>query len=142
MLEQDHHEIELLFDQYDRAGEDERARLIERACYEIEAHTRASQETFYPAVRAAMGDDGAELVEDALIGNTRVSRLIKEIRGMHANDPSVEAKFAVLMELARQHVDEEEVEMFPLVKTNMDSQLGLLGDALEQQKHLFEMSTQ
>jgi len=72
MLEQDHHEIEVLFDQYDCAGEDERAGLIERARYEIETHTRASQEIFYPAVRAAMGRES----QLGLLGERSSSRNI------------------------------------------------------------------
>jgi hemerythrin superfamily protein len=140
MLEQDHHQIELLFDQYDRAGPDEQPHLVERICLELDAHTRVEEEMFYPAVRAALGQDGVELVEEALSDHARATRLIQEIRDLRVSDPSVSPKFAMLMEIARQHVDEEESEMFPLVRANMEPQLGLLGEALEQQRRLFDAS--
>jgi hypothetical protein len=41
------------------------------------------------------------------------------------------------MEDVLHHFDEEESEMFPLVRVNMEPQLGLLGEALEQQRRLF-----
>ncbi|HEX3244585.1 MAG TPA: hemerythrin domain-containing protein [Chloroflexota bacterium] len=136
VLEQDHHEIEMLFDQYERAGVEEQPRLIERVCFQLEAHTRAEEETFYPAVRSALGQDGVELVEEALAEHTRVARLIQEIRAFRPGDELMERKFAVLMDEVRYHVDEEESEMFPLVRANMEPQLGLLGEALEQRHQI------
>jgi hemerythrin superfamily protein len=136
MLEQDHHEIEMLFDQYERAGEGDQARLIERMCFEIEAHARIEEEMFYPAVRSALGQDGVELVDEALVEHRRLERHMDSIRSMHTGDSAVSSRAALLMEDFRHHVDEEESEMFPLVRASMEPQLGLLGEALEQQRHL------
>jgi hemerythrin superfamily protein len=140
MLKQDRHEIELLFDQYERARVDEQLRLMERICFELEAHIRVEEEMFYPAVRAVLGQDGVELVQEGLADHARVSRLIDEIRGLSVDDSSVGRKFAMLVEEVRYNWDEEESEMFPLVRANMEPQLGLLGEAMEQQRHLFDVS--
>lgn len=140
MLEQDHHEIEMLFDQYDRAADDEKPLLIDRICYEIEAHACVELGMFYPAVRSALGPDGAELVAEALVEHHRVARDIESIRATRRDDSVIEQKFALLMENVRYHVDEQETEMFPLVRANMASQLGALGEALDQQRHLLEMA--
>jgi hemerythrin-like domain-containing protein len=140
VLEQDHHEIELLFDQYERAGDDERARLINRICREIEAHTRLEEEMFYPAVRSSLGQDGVELVDEALGEHRRLERHISGIRSMQTDDSANRSMLALLMDGFRHHVDEEESEMFPLVRASMEPQLGLLGEALEQQRRLFAQS--
>src|SRR5688572_13640774 len=110
MLEQDHHEIEMLFDQYERAGEGDQARMIERICFEIEAHARIEEEMFYPAVRSALGQDGVELVDEALVEHRRLERHMDSIRSMHTGDSAVSSRAALLMEDFRHHVDEEESE--------------------------------
>jgi hemerythrin superfamily protein len=138
MLERDHHEIELLFDQYDRAADDERMPLMERICLEIETHSKVEEAMFYPAVRAALGEDGVELVDEALEDHQRIARHLDQIRSMQPEDPALASCVVLLMEDVRHHVDEEESEMFPLVRANMDPPLGMLGEALEQQRHLLE----
>jgi hemerythrin superfamily protein len=140
MLEQDHHEIEMLFAQYERANDDERAKLIEPICREIEAHTRVEEEMFYPEVRVTLGQEGVELVDEARDEHERVTRQIREIRSMEEGDPTRTLRFAVAIGDVRHHVDQEESEMFPLVRVNMEPQLGVLGEAMLQQRQLFEVS--
>ena len=139
MLEQDHHEIEMLFDQFELANDDERAKLIEPICREIEAHTRVEEEMFYPEVRVTLGQDGVELVDDARDEHERVIRQIREIRSMPEGDPARALRFARVIEDVRYHLDQEESEMFPLVRVNMEPQLGVLGEAMLQQRQIFEV---
>jgi iron-sulfur cluster repair protein YtfE (RIC family) len=139
MLEQDHHEIEMLFDQFERANDDERAKLIEPICREIEAHTRVEEEMFYPQVRVTLGQDGIELIDEARDEHERVTRQIREIRSMPEGDPARVLRFALVIEDIRYHLDQEESEMFPLVRVNMEPQLGVLGEAMLQQRQIFEV---
>ena len=139
MLEQDHHEIEMLLDQFERANDDERAKLIEPICREIEAHTRVEEEMFYPEVRVTLGQDGIELIDEARDEHERVTRQIREIRSIPEGDPARALRFALVIEDVRHHVDQEESEMFPLVRVNMEPQLGVLGEAMLQQRQIFEV---
>jgi iron-sulfur cluster repair protein YtfE (RIC family) len=139
MLEQDHHEMEMLFDQYEGASDAQRSKLIEPICREIETHFRVEEELFYPEVRVALGHDGVELVDEARGEHERVSRRIREIRFMHENDPSRASRFALVMEDVRYHVDKEESELFPRVRVNMEPQLGVLGEAMMQQRQMLEV---
>lgn len=134
LLEQDHHEVEQLFDQYDRANDREKQPIVQRICMELEAHTQIEQEIFYPAVRSGLGQDGEELVAEGLAEHQHVTQLIQQIRGMSPADQAIPPKLMVLMEDVRHHVDEEESEMFPLVQSSMTSDIDQLGQQMEQRK--------
>lgn len=134
LLEQDHHQVEQLFDQFDRASESDKQQIVERICMELETHTQIEQEIFYPAVRSGLGQDGNELVDEGLVEHQNVNQLIQQIRAMTPGEQGFDARVTVLMEEVRHHVDEEETEMFPLVQSSMSSQLDSLGQQLEQRK--------
>ena len=113
LLEQGHHQLEQLFDQFERASEQNRQPLVQRICNELLVHAQIEQEIFYPAVRSGLGQDGEDLVEESLTEHQQIGRLVDEVRRMSSSDQTLSAKLTVLMEEVRHHVDEEESEMFP-----------------------------
>src|SRR3954469_25283054 len=117
LLEEDHQEVDGFFDEYENledAGEKERMAL--KICLALTVHTQIEEEIFYPAAREAI--EKAELIDEAIVEHASAKQLIAEIEEMDANDELYDAKVKVLGEQVRHHVEEEEGELFPQVKSS------------------------
>lgn len=115
LLHADHERVRLLFGELDslRGIEDEdehKAELVDDICYELTVHGMLEEEIFYPALRAATGDD--ELLDDAELDHAGVRELVGQLEVMYPGDEHFEATVAVLAEEFGHHVEKEEREMF------------------------------
>jgi hemerythrin superfamily protein len=120
LLENDHREVELLFDEFDELGNDsKKEELAQMICMALTVHAQIEEEIFYPAARDATGDD--ELIDEAIVEHAGAKNLIAEIEEMSAGDELFDAKVKVLGEQMKRHIMEEEEELFPeLAQTKMD----------------------
>lgn len=133
LLEQDHREVEEMFDQYDElAGGDKRKQdLAQKICQALTIHTKIEEEIFYPAARKATKDD--DLIDEAVVEHASVKNLIGEIEKMRIGDDLYDAKMRVLEEMVKRHVQEEEEELFPeLASAGMD--IAAVGQELARRK--------
>jgi hypothetical protein len=89
------------------------------------------EEIFYPAARAATGDD--DLLDEAVVEHAGAKHLIEEIESMEIGDDLYDAKIRVLGEQIKHHVKEEEEELFPEVERS-DIDLKAVGKELEGRK--------
>lgn len=137
LLKADHDEVRGLFEQFRQAQEAEdmdRMKELQKQIFsELETHTRIEEDIFYPAVREAdeeLGDTVAEGVQEHHV----VKVLMREIESVSGEETYI-AKMKVLMENVEHHADEEESEMFPEVREQMDEpRLQELGAELEAAK--------
>ena len=140
LLTQDHDNVKALFQQFEEAGEKAYAskkKLARQICLELTRHATAEEELFYPAVRAA-GGENEDLVDEALVEHASAKELIAQILAMEASDELFDAKVKVLSEQIEHHVEEEEGEMFPKAKkAKLD--LAALGEAIEARKAEIEL---
>jgi hemerythrin superfamily protein len=133
LLEQDHRQVEELFDEYDQLkGEDKRkGEVAQRICLALEIHAQIEEEIFYPQARDATNDD--EMIDESLVEHAAVKNLISEIEEMEVGDDLYDAKIRVLGEMVKHHIQEEEEEVFPeLESAKID--LEALGKALAERK--------
>lgn len=115
MLEEDHRKVQQLFDEFERTEESAaKRRLVEKAIIELTIHSKLEEELFYPAARRKIGDE--ELMDEAAEEHHVVALLIGELASMKPSDPRYEAKFLVLAENVRHHIEEEEAEILPKVE--------------------------
>jgi hemerythrin superfamily protein len=119
MLKADHIAIKKLFIAFhqlsDRSNTDgERRAVAERICTELTVHGQIEEEIFYPAVRAAIGDDA--LVDQAEVEHASARELIAEISAMAPTDEQFDAKVIVLGKHIDAHVEEEHSKIFPKAK--------------------------
>jgi len=119
MLKADHIAIKKLFIAFhqlsDRSNtEGERRAVAERVCMELTVHAQIEEEIFYPAVRAAIGDDA--LIDQAEVEHGSARELITEISSMKPGDPQFDAKVLVLGKHIDAHVEEEHSQIFPKAK--------------------------
>ena len=134
VLEEDHREVEEWFDEYDElkeSDEDRKAELAEKICLALKVHAQIEEEIFYPQAREASGDN--DLINEAVVEHATVKNLISEIEEMEVGEELYDAKIRVLGEMVKQHIKEEEEELFPeLQSTKMD--LDAVGKELAERK--------
>ena len=134
VLEEDHREVEEWFDEYDElkdSDEDRKADLAEKICRALKVHAQIEEEIFYPQAREASQDN--DLLDEALVEHATVKNLIGVIEAMEVGEELYDAKIRVLGEMVKQHIKEEEEELFPeLQSTKMD--LDAVGRELAERK--------
>lgn len=112
MLRDDHKAVEKLFKTFE-AGD---LSVVPEICDQLELHAELEEQIFYPQVRAEVQDTDDEVLE-AVEEHHVVKVLVAELRELSPDDETYKAKATVLMENVRHHVEEEEGEMFPAVRT-------------------------
>ena len=115
LLTADHRKVRQLFQQYDeleneKEQDDLKLELVGQICFELTLHALVEEETFYPAVRAAIDDD--DLVDEAEAEHAQVKDLISQLEEMEPDDERFDATVMELSEQVERHVSEEESNMF------------------------------
>jgi len=111
MLKEDHQAVQGLFSQFEEADKRGRQRIADEALTMLEIHTKLEEDLIYPAIEEAIGDE--EMIGEALEEHHVATLLIKELRKMQPKDERYAAKFKVLSEMVKHHIEEEENETFP-----------------------------
>jgi hemerythrin superfamily protein len=135
LLKQDHRTVSALFDEFEKADEDEQSSIAQRICQLLTVHATIEEELLYPAAKQAFeGEEDEELVNEAQVEHGSAKELIAKIEGMSSDDERFKATVSVLGEYIKHHVKEEEGELFPqLRKTDLD--LKDLGAQLADRKY-------
>lgn len=137
ILAADHKQVIEMFDEFQQMKEDnapdEEAKqlLVEAACAELTIHMQVEEELFYPTLRDAIDD--MDLLDEAEVEHASVKRLITELAAMQPEDDLYDAKFSVLGEYVKHHIQEEEKQIFPKAK-KAEIDLDGLGNEIRQRK--------
>ncbi|MDQ3322764.1 MAG: hemerythrin domain-containing protein [Acidobacteriota bacterium] len=140
LLKSDHDKVEELFKQVE-ATEDENKKhgLFTQIKAELETHTHIEETIFYPAIM--VNKEIKDIVLEGLEEHKQAKTLLRDIPNLSDGSEKFDAKLKVLMEDVEHHVEEEESEMFPLVKKAFDKeQLEKLGEQLQSEKLSFQKS--
>ena len=134
LLKADHRTVSALFDEFEKAEEEEQSAIAQRVCQLLTVHATIEEELLYPAAKSAFDSEKDEdLVNEAEVEHGSAKELIAKIEGMSSDDEHFKATVTVLAEYIKHHVKEEENELFPqLRKTDLD--LKELGGRLEDRK--------
>jgi hemerythrin superfamily protein len=120
----DHNRVKGLFTRFKKAQEakdhEEAATLASKIIDELRVHTTIEEEVFYPAVHK-MSDKLADAVDEGVEEHHVVKILLEEIEGLEPASDQWSAKMTVVIESVEHHVEEEEEEMFPKVRSSSDS---------------------
>jgi len=122
LLKQDHRTVSALFEEFEKADEEEQAAIAQRVCQLLTVHATIEEELLYPAAKEAFeGEEDEDLVNEAEVEHGSAKELIAKIEGMSNDDEHFKATVTVLGEYIKHHVKEEENELFPkLKKTDLD----------------------
>ena len=136
LLKQDHRTVSALFEEFEKADEEEQSAIAQRVCQLLTVHAQIEEELLYPAAKEAFAgeEEGEDLVNEAEVEHGSAKELIAKIEGMTSDDEHFKATVTVLGEYIKHHVKEEEGELFPqLKKTELD--LKELGGRLADRKY-------
>ena len=111
MLKEDHKKVKGLFEKFEAADGSEQADIAATAIMELEVHADLEEKLIYPSIREHIDED--EKMNEAIEEHHLVHVLIKELKKLKPKDPVFQAKFKVLGELVKHHIEEEEGEMLP-----------------------------
>ncbi|UVT20078.1 MAG: hemerythrin domain-containing protein [Nitrospira sp.] len=111
MLKEDHEKVKGLFEEFESAEGKQQADIAATAIMELEVHADLEEKLIYPAIRRAIDDD--EKMNEAIEEHHLVHVLIKELKKLKPMNEIFQAKFKVLGELVKHHIEEEEGEMLP-----------------------------
>lgn len=117
MLTRDHREVEQMFADLESlrgsTGEAERSRrkdLTDQVIIELVRHSVAEEAEVYPAVKAKVSDTEAERAKHE---HAEAEETMKRLDGLQPDDPAFDEQLATLMREIREHVAEEEGDIFP-----------------------------
>ena len=137
LLKADHAEVEKLFKRFEGLGpraHKTRLDIAKKVIAALSRHATIEEQVLYPAVRAQLPDE-TDTVLEALEEHHVAKWLLSELDRMTPDDERFTAKFTVLAESVRHHVQEEEGEMFPKLRKSFSKrQLDELGESLSTAK--------
>ena len=132
LLEQQHREVEELFEKFEKAGDGEAEVLMDlfaRIADNLAAHATIEEKLFYPSVYVG---PTADKLQEAVEEHLSAKRVIADLLDMNPSDAQFKAKMKVLQELIEHHVEEEEEDLFKSVKKLMKKEeLAVIGEQME-----------
>src|SRR5438105_4921288 len=136
LLEQDHREVEKLFDRFEQARGDteQKGKIVDEIVKELSIHAAIEEEIFYPEVKASVRD-GEGLVAHSIDEHQEVKELLADLEKMSPSDPGFHQKVESVISDVKEHVEEEEGEMFPKLRDAISANRLLeIGEKLEEGK--------
>jgi hemerythrin superfamily protein len=133
LLEQQHREVEELFDDFESAGEGAK-KTKERLCREISnqlaIHAEIEEKLFYPESKQ---EDTEEILRESVEEHLSMKRILADLLDSGPEDEQFNAKVKVLKEQVEHHVEEEEKDLFPKVRKSLSKEeLDDLGTRMRQ----------
>jgi hemerythrin superfamily protein len=137
LLKDDHKQVERLFKQFEKAGDNAhqtKREIVDEVIKELTTHAYIEETLFYPTARAAVPETGEHVLESVEEHHV-VAWMLSELAHTEPADERFDAKMTVLMENVRHHVEEEEKEWFPQVRKAMGRKdLQNLGEKMQAAK--------
>jgi hemerythrin superfamily protein len=121
LLKDDHKEMRRLFAEFDKAGDGAKVtkgKLVDKILEALTVHTYIENEIMYPEVRKLLPDledDVLESYEEHHVADL----LCMELAAMKPEDERFDAKVTVLIENVTHHMEEEEQDWFPQVRSGL-----------------------
>jgi hypothetical protein len=133
LLREDHNHVKDLFQRFEKTeSKSEKKSIANEAIMELMIHAQIEEDVFYPAMKKQLGD--VMLLHEAEQEHHVAEVIMEELQTMRLSDKSFEAKFTVLAENVKHHIDEEEGEMFPKAAEAGRQKLMDIGNKLQERK--------
>lgn len=134
VLKDEHRRMIELFQQIDEtpiAEGDRRKAVFEQVSTALSVHAIAEEQLLYPLMRNAI-PNGDALVEHALDEHQTVKETLARLEKMSGDNLDFDGELRTLMTNVREHIQEEEGELFALLKQHVDQDaLDTLGTKLQ-----------
>jgi hemerythrin superfamily protein len=120
LLEADHREAEELFDQIEKADGDDRSPMIDHLATALRAHMELEERVVYPAMRPVTGE---EPVQEGNKEHELARKALEDVLALAPDKPGFGAALEALKAGILHHVEEEEGEVFPQLRSEGESAL-------------------
>ena len=117
-LKNEHDTVRSILEQIENSTEKERLGLLKQLKKELVPHARAEEKTVYSTLDDRNGDDDQDKIEEAYEEHRLVDKLLAEMDELDPSEDQWLARFSVLKENISHHADEEEKELFPVIRKN------------------------
>lgn len=139
LLKADHKKVEKLFKRYEKTTDratTTRQRLVDEISTELSVHAEVEEQLLYPVSRQ-LSDDARSQTLESLEEHHLVKLTLAELAKLSPEDERFHPKVMVLMENVRHHVEEEEQELFPALRSAWSrTELSDLGESIEAAKSI------
>ena len=133
LLKEDHRNVEKLFKRFEKTGTQAytaKREIVDSIIGGLSVHAVIEEQLSYPVSRATVPET-EDIALESLEEHHVVKWMLEELDSMSPEDERFDAKVAVLIEMVRHHVEEEEADFFPMVRDELGhNALNELGDAL------------
>lgn len=141
LLKEDHDKVDKLFQKVKATKDEDHHDLFEQIKHELEVHTHIEETIFYPRLIADGDEELQKKTKEGIQEHHQAKIFLRELSNLTEDSEKFEPKLKVLMEDIGHHVQEEEGEMFPMVREQFDEYtLQMLGNDLEKEKKSFGKS--
>jgi len=138
LLKEDHDEAKKLMTELEETterGVKTREQKWTKLLKELTIHENIEEEIFYPALHEVDDKELKDIVLEALEEHHLVDDIVEQLKDTPFDDEHWAAKFKVTKENVEHHIEEEETEMFKLVRKNFSKdELEELGSRMEASK--------
>jgi hemerythrin-like domain-containing protein len=114
ILEKDHRTVESLFERISKAEGDARTPLIDELATSLRGHMELEEQTLYPAMQPVTG---GEAVEEGEKEHELARKMLQDVLDLAPDEPGFGAALDALKGGIEHHVDEEEGEVFPELRS-------------------------
>ena len=125
LLREDHRKVKDLFDHFEARESGDKKQIVDTTLHELAVHTAIEEEIFYPAARRALENidgDQSDAIAEAWEEHHVIKLVAAELKKMRASDDRYDAKFTVLAEAVKHHIEEEEGELFLKLEGHIESE--------------------
>lgn len=137
LLMNDHREVEALFAEFLKSDSQEIKRgFAEAIIRDLSRHSAIEEAKLYPVIRDEL-PNGKELYREAIEEHQGVKEVLADLDGMldEVNTTAFRDKIEKLQREVEHHVEEEETEVFPELRTTLTkTRLDEIGAELEEAK--------
>ncbi|MEP7214439.1 MAG: hemerythrin domain-containing protein [Acidobacteriota bacterium] len=142
LLKEDHDRVDKLFQKVKATEDGEHGKLFEKIKEELDIHTHIEETIFYPVLIKEGYEELKDITLEGIEEHRQAKMFLRELANLKEDSEKFEPKLKVLMEDIEHHVQEEEGEMFPLIKEQFDAErLEELGTEMEDEKGNFAKSS-
>ena len=129
LLRDDHKLMRSLFARYARASNGEKPQIAHRIIRELTIHAAIEERVVYPAFRAVFQDP--HIIYESVEEHPLVRILLEKLNRFRPGPGSAtfDARFNVLRDLVKHHVDDEESRVFPKAEAHKLDWAGLFEKA-------------
>ncbi|MBA2380186.1 MAG: hemerythrin domain-containing protein [Blastocatellia bacterium] len=142
LLIEDHSKVDELLTEAENAESQEQVRLFKQIKEELDAHAHIEETIFYPYMKEHGDEELSDIILEGIEEHRQVKMFLRELDGLAEDSEKFEPKLKVLKEDVEHHVEEEENEMFPMIRDQIEEEaLESLGVEMEEEKRKFLKSS-